>query len=204
MWLYPKCTECDSINVYPNVSGGVICSHCDHHFDGTLSESSACCFCSDTGQIAFFQDKSVEECPHCARRTFETNAVCSQCGSVEATEIRNACDDGAFIICLDCGLQESRRSNIDYLYSFCGWTHELRFGAGSLMFRRTGEATVFWQLMHGGSELDMIEGIAREKLQMGEYVKEETRLSRWNSKTKQLEIVLGDCRTKPRRELTIM
>lgn len=175
-----------------------VCWYCGHRTTAEYPQSVQCIHCKSTEATEFYdeQDGVVIECPDCGhyeisgQRSVEYPRVveCSQCGNSQAGEFDV---DGSFISCLKCGREERKSPICDTEGNVCGWKHAVRFGAGCLHFKKKGEGTESWTPLHTTEEAIECEKVTRERLRNGEYVEEETYLTRWDSKTRQAITILG-------------
>jgi hypothetical protein len=170
------------------------------------TQSVRCVHCKSTDAYEYYdeQDGVVIECPECGNREFSGQSFveypraveCSQCGNTEASEFDDEDGFGIMIYCFNCGRAESTGPIWDDALNACGWKHEVKFGAGCLQYRQKDKTAITWRPLHATQEADECERDTREKLRNGEYIENDTYLTRWDIKTRQAVTVLGQFKSR--------
>jgi hypothetical protein len=128
---------------------------------------------------------------------------CPQCGYKEADHEYYCRTGGENVTtCRRCGYHETWTAKRDQEGNPCGWKHDIDEGFGALCYGPTGGGGFACGCLHSAKELADAEQWLRERLAQGDFEPQSSYLTRWNSETKQVELVIGDLHEMPGSDAT--
>jgi hypothetical protein len=115
---------------------------------------------------------------------------CPQCGNAEADF--EFCDYRELTMCSRCGYWECWDPQYDDDDDkCCGWNHEIRRGAGALWCQPTGGISFTSYCFNTKAQVRRAGRWLCKQLDMGTVEADTAYLTRWNSETKKIELVIG-------------
>jgi predicted RNA-binding Zn-ribbon protein involved in translation (DUF1610 family) len=122
----------------------------------------------------------------------QSSVKCPQCEFVEADECFDCRARTNDVTCRRCGYTEHDGPVHDESGAVRGWKNEAKYGAGALFYRGTdGNGVFVCRYLESVEAVTEAEKWLRERLAAGEVDSSVSYLTRWNDKTKKIEVVLG-------------